>query len=88
MWILNEVTTSRFNWPQSCNHNGFGNTKIIDSCYYDMIYSSHFMVLHVEATFEARDYSRTSSFYAKVVSQHIQLFGLVRIVINSCVLYA
>jgi hypothetical protein len=46
------------------------------------------MVLHVEATFEARDYSRTSSFYAKVVSQHIQLFGLVRIVINSCVLYA
>jgi hypothetical protein len=45
-------------------------------------------VLQAEAAFEAGDYSRAASFYAKVVSQHIQLFGLVRIAIASCVLYA
>jgi hypothetical protein len=88
MFILNEVTKSQFNCPQPCNHNGFGNTKIIDWCYCDMIYSSHSLVLHVETTFEVGDYFRASSFYAKVVSQHIQLFGLIRIVIDSCVLYA
>jgi hypothetical protein len=45
-------------------------------------------VLQAEAAFEAGDYSRAASFYTKVVSQHIQLFGLVRIAIASCVLYA
>jgi len=45
-------------------------------------------VLLAEAAFEAGDYSRAAFFYAKVVSQHIQLFGLVRIAIDSCVLYA
>jgi hypothetical protein len=88
MSTLNEITKSQFNCPQPCNCNGFGNTKFIDWCYYDNIYSSHYLVLHVEATFEAEDYSRIASFYVKVVSQHIQLFGLVRITIDSCVLYA
>jgi hypothetical protein len=45
-------------------------------------------VLQAEAAFEAGDYSRAASFDAKVVSQHIQVFGLVRIAIDSCVLYA
>jgi len=79
---------SWFSCPQTCSHNGFGNTRITDWCYFDIIYSSHSLVLQAEAAFEAGDYSRAASFYAKVVSQHIQLFGLVRIAIASCVLYA
>ncbi len=88
MSILNEVTKSWFSCLQSCSHNGSGNTRITDWCYCDIIYSSHSLVLQAEAAFEAGDYSRAASFYAKVVSQHIQLFGLVRIAIASCVLYA
>jgi len=45
-------------------------------------------VLQAEAAFEAGDYSRAASFYAKVVSQNIKLFGLVSFAIDSCVLYA
>jgi len=86
--ILNEVTN-----PGSVAHKhavtmDLGIPESLIWCYFDIIYSSHSLVLQAEAAFEAGDYSRAASFYAKVVSQHIQLFGLVRIAIASCVLYA
>ncbi len=83
-----KLPKSWFSCPQPCSHNGFGNTRITDWCYCDIIYPSHSLVLQAEAAFEAGDYSRAASFDAKVVSQHIQVFGLVRIAIDSCVLYA
>jgi hypothetical protein len=63
--ILNEVTKSWFSCPQPCSHNGFGNTRITDWSYCDIIYPSHSLVLQAEAAFEAGDYSRAASFYAK-----------------------